>query len=109
MRGTVGRVPFSATCSTLTSIDVTFGSGAFDPPPAASGAADAECRRHDTHTARAFPSLGGGRNPFCSGRRLGQDQVAVAELVPEVAVVERGGVAALEQLRAGGGLEQPEV
>jgi hypothetical protein len=40
---------------------------------------------------------------------LGQDQVAVAELVPEVAVVERGGVAALEQVRAGGGLEQAEV
>src|SRR3712207_2579814 len=40
---------------------------------------------------------------------LREDQVAVAELVPEVAGVERLGVAVLEQLGAGDGLEQLQV
>ena len=35
--------------------------------------------------------------------------MAVAELVPEVALAQRLGVAALEQLGAGGGLEQLQV
>jgi cytochrome P450 len=38
-----------------------------------------------------------------------KDEVAVAELVPEVAAVERGGVRAGEQLGAGGRLEHPQV
>jgi hypothetical protein len=38
-----------------------------------------------------------------------QDQVKVAELVPEVAVRERGRVGALEELTTGRGLEQLEV
>jgi hypothetical protein len=38
-----------------------------------------------------------------------EDQVQVAELVPEVAVLERRPVGTLEELAAGGGLEQGEV
>src|SRR5215510_6821973 len=42
-------------------------------------------------------------------RVLRQDQVEVAELVPEVAAVVRFPVRAFEELRPGGGLEQPEM
>ncbi len=39
----------------------------------------------------------------------GEDQVAVAELVPAVPVLQRGGVGALEQRGPGDGLEHPQV
>ena len=62
------------------------------------------------HAERARPPRAGGPGVPAGLRDvLGQDQVAVAELVPEVAVAERLGVAGREQLRAGDRLEQLEV
>ncbi len=70
------------------------------------------CRKHPGSIGLAHGRLARERFRLLQGCRRGasrQDQVEVAELVPEVAVRERGRVGALEELGSGRGFEQLEV
>jgi glycosyltransferase involved in cell wall biosynthesis len=60
-------------------------------------------------SARRDPRAPGGFGDTLRHLGLGQDEVDVAELVPEVALGQGGGVGALEQLGAGDGLQHGQV
>jgi hypothetical protein len=56
-------------------------------------------------TAAPWPGVGRVERLPGGRQRSGEDQVQVAELVPEVAVLEGGTVGTVEEHAAGGGLE----